>query len=328
MIDFLMAGIENLKHPAILFFILGFIATLIKTEIKFPEQIAKGLSYFLMIAIGFKGGAEIAKSGINESLFLSTGLSIFLASLIPVMAFFLLKTFLKTDAINAGALAAHYGSVSVVTFVTATAYLGRQSVDYSGFMVGMMAVMEFPAILIGLGLAKYFGDIREKEFDVKNLIRESLTNESVVILAGAMLIGFVSGENGYKLTRPLFVDAFPGILTFFLLEMGVLSAKKISDFRLAGVKIILFGIFFPLFNGIFAASICALLNISPGNATLFAVLAASSSYIAAPAAVRLVLPQANPSIYLTSSLAVTFPFNIILGIPVYYLAAVQFTRMF
>lgn len=328
MIDFLLAGAENLKHPAIMFFILGFVATLIKTDIKFPEQIAKGLSYFLMVAIGFKGGAEIAKSGINGSLFLSAGISIFLASLIPLMAFFLLRNFLKTDTINAGALAAHYGSVSVVTFVTATAYLGRQDISYSGYMVGMMAIMEFPAILIGLGLAKYFADIREKEFNIKKLVHESLTNESVVILAGAMVIGFVSGENGYKLTKPLFVDAFPGILTFFLLEMGVLSAKKISDFRLAGIKIIMFGILFPLFNGLLAAFVCALLNVSPGNATLFAVLAASSSYIAAPAAVRLVLPQANPSIYLTSSLAVTFPFNIILGIPVYYLAAVQFNGLF
>ncbi len=328
MIDFLLIGMENLKHPAILFFILGFVATLIKTEIKFPEQIAKGLSYFLMIAIGFKGGTEIAKSGINETLFAAAGVSVVLASLIPVLAFFLLRNLLKTDTINAGAMAAHYGSVSVVTFVTAAAYLNRQDINFNGFMVGMMAIMEFPAILIGLGLAKYYSDIREKEFNVKGLIHESITNESVVILAGAMIIGFVSGENGYRLTKPLFVDAFPGILTFFLLEMGILSAKKIADFRLAGLKIILFGIFFPLFNGIFAALICALLNFESGNTALFAVLAASSSYIAAPAAVRLVLPQANPSIYLTSSLAVTFPFNIIIGIPVYYLAAVQFTSVF
>lgn len=327
MIEFITGSIVNLKNPAILFFILGLTVALIRSELKIPDPIIKMFSYYLMASIGFKGGYEISKTGMNSELMMAVLFGLFLAGIIPVLAFFILKKGIKLDAINSGAIAAHYGSVSVITFVTSISFIERAGLHFSGFMVGVMALMEFPAILAGIGLAIYFTSRDTGSKSLKTVIRESITNESVILLGGSLLIGFISAEKGYALTKPFFIDPFQGVLTFFLLDMGIVAGRKLSDFGRVGYSLTLFAILFPIFNGILATFGATLFALGTGNAVLFGVLAASSSYIAAPAAVRIVLPEANPSLYLTASLAITFPFNIIIGIPVYYSLSVFFESL-
>ncbi|GAB1442582.1 sodium-dependent bicarbonate transport family permease [Ignavibacteriales bacterium] len=327
MIEFITGSIVNLKNPAILFFILGLTVALIRSDLKIPDPIIKMFSYYLMASIGFKGGYEISKTGMNSELMMAVLFGLFLAGIIPVLAFFILKKGIKLDAINSGAIAAHYGSVSVITFVTSISFIERAELHFSGFMVGVMALMEFPAILAGIGLAIYFTSRDTGSKSLKTVIRESITNESVILLGGSLLIGFISAEKGYALTKPFFIDPFQGVLTFFLLDMGIVAGRKLSDFGRVGYSLTLFAILFPIFNGILATFGATLFALGTGNAVLFGVLAASSSYIAAPAAVRIVLPEANPSLYLTASLAITFPFNIIIGIPVYYSLSVFFESL-
>ncbi len=327
MIEFITGGIVNLKNPAILFFILGLTVALIRSDLKIPDPIIKMFSYYLMASIGFKGGYEISKTGMNSELLIAVLFGLLLAGIIPVLAFFILKKGIKLDAINSGAIAAHYGSVSVVTFVTTISFIERAGLHFGGFMVGVMAMMEFPAILAGIGLAIYYTSKAAGSKSLKAVIRESITNESVILLGGSLLIGFISADNGYALTKPFFIDPFQGVLTFFLLDMGIVAGRKLSDFGRVGYSLTLFAILFPIFNGLMATFGATLFDLGTGNAVLFGVLAASSSYIAAPAAVRIVLPEANPSLYLTASLAITFPFNIIVGIPVYYSLAVFFNNL-
>ncbi len=325
MLEFLTNGLINLKNPAILFFILGLTVALIRSELKIPEPIIKMFSYYLMASIGFKGGYEISKTGFNGDLVTSALLAVGFAALIPVMAFFILKILVKLDAINAGAIASHYGSVSVVTFVTTISYLERTGHHYGGFMVGVMALMEFPAILIGIGLAIYYASQATGRRSLRSILHESITNESVILLLGSLIIGMITGEKGHILTKPFFIDPFQGVLTFFLLDMGIVAGRRLHEFGKVGIQLTLFAILFPVFNGLTASFLATLFGLETGNAVLIGVLAASSSYIAAPAAVRIVLPEANPSLYLTSSLAITFPFNIIFGIPLYFSAANWFS---
>ena len=328
MFDFISNGLINLKNPAILFFLLGLTVALIRSELKIPDPIIKMFSYYLMASIGFKGGYEISKTGFSPELMTSAGLALVLAAIIPVMAFYLLRGFVKLDAVNSGALAAHYGSVSVVTFVTAISYVDRAGIEFGGFMVGVMALMEFPAILAGIGLALYYTSKSSGSKSMKTVIHESITNESVILLGGSLLIGIITADKGYALTKPFFIDPFQGVLTFFLLDMGIVAGRKLHEFGKVGIPLTIFAIAFPIFNGITGTFLATLLGLGTGNSLLFGVLAASSSYIAAPAAVRIVLPEANPSIYLTSSLAITFPFNIILGIPIYFSLAEFFAKIF
>lgn len=320
LLDLLQNAFLNIKSPAILFFILGFFASIIKSDLKIPESIAKILSIYLMMAIGFKGGVEIEHSGFSQGLLSSIGITLFVGILIPLISFIILKKVNKLDTINAGAIAAHYGSVSVITFVTAVTFLDREIVAYDGFMVGIMALMESPAIFISLLLVAYITKKKSAatQFNLNEVIRESLFNGSVILLFGSMLIGFTTGEQGYEITEHFFVSPFQGILTLFLLEMGMLAGKRIDEFREVGISLGLFGILMPIFNGILGAILATLIGLTVGSVTLFAVLTASASYIVAPAAVRLALPSANPSYYITMSLAITFPFNIVFGIPLYY----------
>jgi hypothetical protein len=328
MIEFITGGLVNLKNPAILFFILGLTVALIRSELKIPDPIIKMFSYYLMASIGFKGGYEISKTGLNSDLVTAVFLGLLLAGIIPVMAYYILNRGIKLDPINAGAMASHYGSVSVVTFVTTISFIERAGLDFGGFMVGVMALMEFPAILAGIGLAIYYTSKKKGSKSLKMVIFESITNESVILLGGSLLIGIISADKGYALTKPFFIDPFQGVLTFFLLDMGIVAGRKLNEFGKIGYSLTLFAILFPLFNGLIATFGATILGLGTGNAVLFGVLAASSSYIAAPAAVRIVLPEANPSLYVTSSLAITFPFNIIVGIPVYYSMAVFFDGIF
>jgi hypothetical protein len=273
-----------------------------------------------MMSIGFKGGVEISKGGINSDLLSAISLSVLLGVLIPVLAYLLLNKLLNLDAVNAGAIAAHYGSVSVVTFITAVTFLDRQLVQFNGYMVGMMALMESPAIFISLLLVNA-ATKKEKGAGLhhKNeVIKEALFNSSVILLFGSLFIGYFTGEKGYLLTKDFFVSPFQGVLTLFLLEMGMLAGNRISEFKSVGIKLGLFALVMPVANGFIGILLATMLGFSAGSAALFGVLSASASYIAAPAAVRLALPSANPSYYITMSLAITFPFNIVFGIPIYY----------
>ncbi len=316
--ELIQNGISNLNTPGILFFVLGFVAAVIRSEIKVPDSIVKILSIFLMMAIGFKGGFEISKNGFEGNLIYSIIISFLIGVITPTIVFFTLIKLLKGDVINSGAIAAHYGSVSVVTFITAITFLDRSGIKYDGFMVGMMALMESPAIFVSLLLVNLFKKTYSSETSFFDIGKEALFNGSIVLLFGSLLIGFITGTKGYELTSPFFVHPFQGVLTLFLLEMGMIAGKRIEEFTKVGLKLGLFALLFPIVNGIIGSSIAVMFGIGLGSATLFGVLAASSSYIAAPAAVRLALPEANPSYYITMSLAITFPFNIILGIPLYY----------
>jgi uncharacterized protein len=318
--EFFSNALANLNSPPILFFILGFLAAVIKSDLKIPEPIAKALSIFFMMAIGFKGGVEISKSGMDQALISSAGLTIGLGIITPIIAFYILKKLLKIDVTNAGAIAAHYGSVSVVTFVTAVVFLDRQNIFYHGFMVGMMALMESPAIFISLLLVSLAlkKDFPSKNFNLREVINESLFNASIILLFGSLIIGYLTGSKGATVTDHFFYLPFQGILTLFLLEMGLLAGRRIGEFKKVGISLGIFALVMPVISGIIGSFLGTLIGLGIGSATLFAVLNASASYIAAPAAVRMALPKANPSFYITMSLAITFPFNIIFGIPLYY----------
>jgi hypothetical protein len=320
MAELLTNSLSNLSSPMILFFILGFIATIIKSDLVIPEVIAKILAIYFMMAIGFKGGVEISKTGLNNGVLYAGFISICIGVLTPIIAFLILKYVGKFDSVNSGAIAAHYGSVSVVTFVTAISFLQSLNVTFSGYMVGMMALMESPAIFISILLVRLFDSSRvvKLKSNYQELIRESIFNASIVLLFGSMIIGYLSGVEGMLMMKPFFVDPFNGILTLFLLEMGMIAGNRISEFKVVGKFLFAFGIIMPVISALIAVIITYLFGLNVGDRLLFSVLSASASYIAAPAAVRLALPKANPSYYITLSLAITFPFNIIVGIPFYY----------
>lgn len=329
--DLFTNALTNLNSPPILFFILGFIATVVKSDLNIPEVIAKGLSIYFMIAIGFKGGSELAKTGFTNDVLITAGGSLFLGCLIPVFAFYILKLIIKVDETNAGAIAAHYGSVSVVTFVTAAAFLEKEGIRYDGFMVGMMALMESPAIFISLLLVRLSGKKEKNEavaYQPSEIVKESLFNASVVLLTGSLLIGYSTGASGYEMAKPFFVTPFHGILTIFLLDMGMIAGRRISEFKTVGIPLGIFSIVMPIISALMAILFGSIIGLSYGSTVLLSVLCSSASYIAAPAAVRMALPSANPAYYITMSLAITFPFNIIFGIPIYkWLTAIIHTTI-
>lgn len=320
MADFFTDALQNLTTPMILFFVLGFLSTIIKSDIEIPQAISKILSIYFMIAIGFKGGVEISKTGLEGELYNSIFNSIIIGVLTPIIAFLILKYLGKIDNINSGAISAHYGSVSVVTFVTAISFLNSKSVEFSGYMVGMMALMESPAIFVSILLVRVFTQqqISTLKSNYVDLLKESLFNSSIVLLFGSLIIGYIVGQKGMLSVKPFFIDPFNGILTLFLLDMGMIAGQRIAEFKKVGFFLAAFAIIMPIISATISIFICSIFNFSLGDTLLFTVLAASSSYIAAPAAVRIALPRANPAYYITMSLAITFPFNIMFGIPFYY----------
>lgn len=301
--------------PVILFFLLGLLASALRSDLAIPEAMAKGMSLYLMAAIGLKGGVAVAKSGVNAEVAAALTAGLVLSFAIPFLAYLVLREFARLDQVNAGAVAAHYGSVSVVTFVTANEILGAGGLVIAGFMVAVLAVMETPAILSGLMLARRGQD--GTGHSRGELLREVFLNASVVLLLGSFAIGLIAGPKGYAEVQPLFDSGFKGVLCLFLLDMGLIAARRLIDARALNLRLVILAIAFPLFNGTVGVLTGHAIGLDVATAAGLGVLCASASYIAVPAAMRLALPQADPGIYLTMSLSITFPFNILVGISLF-----------
>ncbi len=320
-------ALNNLISPMVLFFALGLAAALARSELSVPEAVAKTLALYLMMSIGFKGGAEVAKTGLTSTMLAVIVAGIILSFLIPVIAFFFLRAISKLSAIDAAAVSAHYGSISIVTFVAATQTVTALDLPYEGYLIAVAAIMETPAILSALLLARRSGGGGAEAEPIGKLLREIALNASVVMLVGSFLIGWATGPRGLEMISAFIIDPFRGILCLFLLDMGLVAGRGMRQgFKHLSPPVIGFGIAMPLISAALAAGAAYIVGLSPGGAALFITLAASASYIAVPAAMRLALPDANPSIYLTLSLGVTFPFNLTLGIPLYLAIAEAITR--
>jgi len=317
---------SNILNPPVLAFFMGLLAVFLKSDLEIPAPIPKLFSLYLLFAIGFKGGVELAKSGFNQQVALTILAAMLMSALVPVYTFFILR--IKLDSYNAAAIAATYGSISAVTFITATALLKQLGIDFDGYMVAALALMESPAIIVGLILVSVFGGGEEGKRDIvwSEVLQESFLNSSVFLLIGSLIMGILTGEHGWEVLSPFTQDLFYGVLTFFLLDMGLVAASRIKDLQEAGVFLIGFAILIPIVNAGVGLLIAKLIGMPQGDSLLFCVLCASASYIAVPAAMRLTVPEANPSLYISTALAVTFPFNIIVGIPMYLYAINIFWR--
>lgn len=309
--------LENLTNPALLFFFLGIFAVQVKSDLEVPPNSAKFISLYLLFSIGFKGGQELAHSEMDMEILWSLLFGVVLAIVVPLYAFFILKR--KQSVENAGAIAAAYGSVSAVTFVTAVSYLEMHGIVFGGHMVAVMALMEAPSIIVGvLLIAVYSRGTAARQASFSNTLRHSVTNGSVMLIMGSLVIGFLASDQQAEGIKPFTTDIFKGFLAVFLLDMGITSGKKLSSFLSNGWSPLLFALVVPLVNGCIVAFLSAAITAEPGNRFLFAILAASASYIAVPAAMKLAAPNANPSLYVPMALAITFPLNITLGMPLYY----------
>lgn len=316
--------IKNLTNPTLLFFLLGIIATRLKSDLEIPESSSKFISLYLLFAIGFKGGQELAHSGFNAEIIYSLLFGLALASLIPLYVFFILKR--KLSASDAGAVAASYGSVSAVTFVAAVTFLEMQKLVSGGHMVAVMALMESPAIIVGVILLKKFDKSGEQpeKVNLKHIVRHSFTNGSVLMILGSLIIGLIADTKQAEGIKPFTTDIFKGFLAIFLLEMGMVTARRFSAFRKYGGFVTFFAIIIPAINGCAAAYFSQFITHDVANRFIFAILAASASYIAVPAAMRLAAPTADPGLYVPMALGVTFPFNITVGMPLYFLVVNHF----
>lgn len=309
--------IFNILNPPVLFFFLGMIAVLVKSDLEIPQPLPKLFSLYLLLAIGFKGGYELGESGLSTEVVMSLMAAILMACIVPVYTFFILR--LQLDDYNAAAIAAAYGSISAVTFITASSFLEKIQIPYGGHMVAALALMESPAIIVSLILVRVFAIKKEsdEEFSWSKVLHEAFLNASVFLLVGSLIIGMLTGKQGWEKLAPFTQGIFYGALTFFLLDMGLIAARKLKDLRKTGSFLVAFSVLIPLLNALLGILLAKGLGFTVGNALLFAVLCASASYIAVPAAMRLTLPEANPSLYVSMALALTFPFNIIVGIPLY-----------
>ncbi|KAA1242876.1 sodium-dependent bicarbonate transport family permease [Aquimarina sp. RZ0] len=308
--------IDNLTNPALLFFFLGVIAVQLKSDLTIPENSSKFISLYLLLSIGFKGGQELSHSTFNTEILWSLLFGIFLAIFIPVYTYFILRRKFSID--NAGAIAASYGSVSAVTFVTTISFLEMEQIAFSGHMVAVMALMEAPSIMVGLLLITIFKKNKEEDkIPMKTVVHHALTNGSVLLIIGSLIVGLLASEAQAEGIKPFTTDIFKGFLAVFLLDMGITSGRKLSDFIKKGWFAFLFAIIVPIINGCIVAVVSGFFSSGEGNRLLFAILAASASYIAVPAAMKLAAPKANPSLYIPMALAITFPFNITLGMPLY-----------
>ena len=326
---------QNLLDPAILFFVFGAIAGSLKSNLEIPPAISRFLSLYLLMALGLKGGFALSRSGLTQEVAASLACAVALAIIIPLLGYFLLKRFL--NGFDAAAVAATYGSVSAVTFVTAVQYLDNHGIAYGGHMAAAMALMESPAIIMavllantlrqqslapvvlqsGSGVAGLAGNSEHRPVPLKKILHESFTDGAQLLLLGAMLVGLLSGEAGKTAMQPFSGDLFKGMLAFFLLDMGLMTARNANQLKGMSVGLVLYAVVAPLLHAGLALCLALLAGLGRGDATLLMVLAASASYIAVPAVLRTALPEAKPSLYFGMSLGITFPLNLLIGIPLY-----------
>jgi uncharacterized protein len=315
---------QSFLDPAILFFVFGIFAGTLKSNLEIPPQISRFLSLYLLMALGLKGGFALAKSGLTAEVSVTLAAALALAFAVPALGYLLLRRFL--NGYDAAAVAATYGSVSAVTFITAVQYLDHHAMPYGGHMAAAMALMESPAIVMAVVLANM---VRQRERAAAGLaasvsaaplgkvLHESLTDGAQLLLLGAMVVGVLTGSAGQVAMQPFAGDLFKGMLAFFLLDMGLLAARNMGQLKGQSPWLLAYAIGAPLVHAALALALAATLGIAPGNAALLTVLAASASYIAVPAVLRVAIPEASPSLYFGMSLGLTFPFNILLGIPLY-----------
>lgn len=319
-------AISNILSPPILFFFLGMIAVWVKSDLEIPKALSKFFSLYLLLDIGFHGGYELHHSGFSWNIFWVLGVCFLMASLVPLYSFFILRR--KFNVANSAAIAATFGSISAVTFITSIAFLESTKTSYGGYMVAGMALMESPAIIVGVILFQIF-KAKDLALDGNSesvyqrpkwghILNDAFFNGSVLLLVGALVIGMVTGDAGWKAFKP-FDAIFKGMLTFYLLDNGMVAARRLKSLKNAAGFIIGFGILMPLFNAFLAILLANhLLMLGQGDALLFTVLAASASYIAVPAAIRLAIPESNPAFTIPVALGIVFPFNVIFGIPLYF----------
>ncbi len=314
--------LQNIFAPTVLFFFIGVIAVLCKSDLEIPAPLPKLFSLYLLLAIGFKGGIGIQKSGIfDNQVLLTLSAAVVMSLVIPILGFVVLR--LKFNVFNSAAIAAAYGSISAVTFISAESFLTSQSISSDGFMIGALALMESPAILVGLLLVKYAGPKDRpdsRKLHLRSILHESFLNGSVFLLLASLIIGFftaLSNPLALEKMKPFTHSLFYGVECFFLLDMGMVAAQRLPSLKKTGSFLISFAILMPIFNALIGVLVARSLALDPGNALLFVVLCASASYLAVPAAMRMTVPEARSSYYISTTLGLTFPFNIVLGIPIY-----------
>jgi hypothetical protein len=323
--------LQNLLSAPVLFFFLGILAVILGSDLEIPSPLPKLFSLYLLLAIGFKGGVELSHSGLGQMVLFTIAAAILMSMLVPLTSFLLLRSRLSAD--NAAAIAAAYGSISAVTFITAQSFLTVLKVPYDGFMVAALALMESPAIVVGVVMAKIAASNLEQErtgqsteaIPWREVLQEAFLNGSVFLLIGSLVIGALVAHfspSGVERMEPFTEKLFYGVLCFFLLDMGLVAAQRLRDLRQTGPFLVAFAIAAPIVHGLVGLLIARLLGLPQGDALLFMVLSASASYIAVPAAMRMTVPKANPSLYITTALGLTFPFNVVVGIPL-YMALVQ-----
>jgi hypothetical protein len=308
--------INNLTNPTILFFLLGVVAIWLKSDLQIPESTSKFLSLYLLFSIGFKGGQELSHSGFNEEVIYSLLFGMAVSAIIPFYTFFILRK--RLSIYDSAAVAASYGSVSAVTFVSAISFLEMQQISSGGHMVAVMAFMESPAIVVSFILMMKYSEKDDSQHSIGSILKHSLTNGSVLLIFGSLLIGLIANSKQAEGIKPFTTDIFKGFLAIFLLEMGMVTAKRFSAYRKHGAFVTIMALLLPAVNGCAVAYLSQFVTHEEGNRFIFAILAASASYIAAPAAMRLAAPQADPGLYIPMALGITFPFNITLGMPLYY----------
>jgi hypothetical protein len=309
--------LSNLGNPTLLFFVLGILAATLKSDLEIPAATSKFISYYLLLAIGFKGGQELSHSEVNTELVLTLLGAVTLSAIIPIVVFFVLRR--RLPVWDAGAIAAAFGSVSAVTFVAATNFLESKGIAYGGHMVAAMALMESPAIIIGVILVRLYDRSGESsQTSLSGIIRHSFTNGSVLLILGSLLIGLLSDAKQAEGIKPFTTDIFKGFLSVFLLDMGMITARRFAAFRSKGLTLAIFGLLFPLTFGSLTAWSSHWISHETGNRFLLSILAASASYIAVPAAMRMAVPKSDPGLYIPMALGITFPFNLTLGMMMYY----------
>lgn len=308
--------VSNLTNPTLLFFLLGIVAALLRSDLEIPATSIKFISLYLLFSIGFKGGQELEHGGSSAEIWYSILFGTAIATLIPIYSFYLLKN--KVGISNAGAIAASYGSVSAVTFVSAVSFLEIQGQPYGAHMIAVMALMEFPAIIMGFVLIMKYDKGRDRSVDMGTILKHAISNGSVLMIVGSLIIGIVADSKQAEGIKPFTTDIFKGFLAIFLLEMGMITVKRFSSFKKHGLYVFLFAVLMPLFNGCVVALLSQFISDVAGTRFIFAILAASASYIAVPAAMRLAAPNSDPGLYIPMALGVTFPLNITLGFPLYF----------